>query len=100
LYSKEIGIKKIEGSPLSKSVPHSVSYDAILIFLSVLPKGGPVITGGKQRYSLADLVNLNCTSTNSKPAADLFWSINGEPVSYLESISSTFYVRIFHTKVL
>jgi hypothetical protein len=48
----------------------------------VLPKGGPVIDGGKQRYSLGDTVDLNCTSTNSKPAADLFWSINGEPVSY------------------
>ncbi len=52
-------------------------------YFSVLPKGGPVIEGGKQRYSLGDTVDLNCSSINSKPAADLFWSINGEPVSRL-----------------
>ena len=51
----------------------------------VLPKGGPVIDGVKARYSLGDTVDLNCSSINSKPAADLFWSINGEPVRSLSS---------------
>ncbi len=48
---------------------------------TVVPPKGPQITGGKMRYSLGDLVDVNCTSANSKPAADILWFINGQPVS-------------------
>ncbi len=47
----------------------------------MLPKDGPKITGGKDRYSEGDTVNVNCTSKESKPAADIQWIINGKPVS-------------------
>ena len=47
---------------------------------SVLPKDGPKITGGKDRYSVGDTVNVNCTSKASKPAADIQWIINGKAV--------------------
>ena len=47
---------------------------------TVLPKDGPKITGGKDRYSIGDTVNVNCTSKGSKPAADIQWIINGKPV--------------------
>ncbi|KAL7045587.1 hypothetical protein ACKWTF_002266 [Chironomus riparius] len=43
------------------------------------PDHGPVITGGKARYQIGDMVRLNCTSGRSKPAAHLQWFINGEP---------------------
>ena len=49
--------------------------------ISVLPKEGPKITGGKDRYSVGDTVNVNCTSKASKPAADIQWIINGKAVS-------------------
>eukprot|EP00096_Caligus_rogercresseyi_P005165 TRINITY_DN2013_c0_g1_i1.p1 TRINITY_DN2013_c0_g1~~TRINITY_DN2013_c0_g1_i1.p1 ORF type:complete len:308 (-),score=55.05 TRINITY_DN2013_c0_g1_i1:316-1239(-) len=45
----------------------------------VTPSNGPKIHGGKVRYRPGDTVNVNCTSRKSKPAADLLWSINGEP---------------------
>lgn len=46
----------------------------------VLPETGPIIEGGKERYKLDDKVDVNCTSGDSKPAADLLWFINGQPV--------------------
>ena len=49
--------------------------------ISVLPKEGPLITGGRLRYSLGDRVDVNCTSAESKPAAEIRWFINGQPVS-------------------
>jgi len=48
------------------------------MFVVVLPKDGPKITGGKDRYSVGDTVNVNCTSKASKPAADIQWIINGK----------------------
>jgi len=51
------------------------------LLVVVLPKKGPLITGGKLRYSLGDNVDVNCTSANSKPAAEIKWLINGEPAS-------------------
>ncbi|XP_050307679.1 uncharacterized protein LOC126744345 isoform X1 [Anthonomus grandis grandis] len=44
-----------------------------------LPKSGPEITGGQLRYHVGDFVNVNCTTRESKPAAQLSWMINGEP---------------------
>lgn len=51
------------------------------LLVVVTPKKGPMITGGKLRYSLGDNVDVNCTSANSKPAAEINWFINGEPAS-------------------
>lgn len=48
---------------------------------AVLPEKGPRITGGLAKYQDGDLVQMNCTSAPSKPAALLTWFINGEPVS-------------------
>uniref|UniRef100_A0A182QRS5 Ig-like domain-containing protein n=1 Tax=Anopheles farauti TaxID=69004 RepID=A0A182QRS5_9DIPT len=44
----------------------------------VLPETDPIITGGKPRYQVGDLVRVNCTSARSKPAAQLTWYINSE----------------------
>ena len=50
-------------------------------FFAVLPTESPIINGAKLRYSIGDIVDVNCTSSNSKPAADIRWLINGKPVS-------------------
>lgn len=44
------------------------------------PNHGPKITGGQPRYQIGDTVRVNCTSSPSKPACQLNWFINGEPV--------------------
>jgi hypothetical protein len=36
-----------------------------------LPRAQPAISGDKSNYRLGDLVNVNCTSTASKPAASI-----------------------------
>merc|ERR1712110_116797 len=45
----------------------------------VLPERGPRISGGKDRYDVGDVVDVNCTSSNSKPAAELQWLVNDQP---------------------
>ncbi|GIY02030.1 uncharacterized protein CDAR_211181 [Caerostris darwini] len=47
----------------------------------ILPIEGPQITSGENSYELGDNVTLNCTSAESKPAAELGWFINDRPVS-------------------
>lgn len=49
------------------------------LLFAALPKSGPEITGGHLRYNPNDLVNVTCTTKESKPAAQLHWMINGEP---------------------
>lgn len=46
----------------------------------MLPNEGPKITGGRSRYHINDIVDVNCTSGRSKPATHLQWFINGEMV--------------------
>jgi len=43
-----------------------------------LPDKGPDILGGQPRYHLGDAVNVTCVSSDSLPAANLQWYINGE----------------------
>ena len=50
--------------------------------LAVLPERGPRISGGRERYDVGDLVDVNCTSSNSKPAAQLQWLVNDQPVRH------------------
>ncbi|XP_053958428.1 uncharacterized protein LOC128863335 [Anastrepha ludens] len=53
-----------------------------------LPTQRPVITGVHSRYRLGDVVNGNCSSDFSKPAANLTWWIN-------DVQAPLHYVRIF-----
>ena len=62
-------------------VPKNKNKIEVFSVFSALPRGGPTIKGGRLRYSLGDSVDVNCTSADSKPAADLHWFINGQPVS-------------------
>lgn len=45
-----------------------------------LPTQRPIITGIHSRYRLGDVINGNCSSDYSKPAANLTWWINEIPV--------------------
>lgn len=46
-----------------------------------IPEHRPIVHGIKPRYRIGDSLRANCTSKNSKPAANLTWAINDIPVS-------------------
>jgi hypothetical protein len=56
------------------------------------------ILGGRGDYSPGDIVHLNCTSYESKPAADLTWYINDEGSLETIFVLSLIYVKT-HTKM-
>ena len=50
-------------------------------FLSTdIPENNPDISGIHSKYLVGDVIQVNCTSAPSWPAASLKWYINGEPV--------------------
>ena len=51
------------------------------LLVLVLPRAAPLILGGDTEYAPGDFLHLNCTSYESKPAADLTWYINGVKVA-------------------
>ena len=57
-----------------------------LIFLAAVPKRNPRITGQKSRYSVGEVVDLNCTSNASLPEAELSWYVNSVEVRILEDV--------------
>ena len=64
------------------------------LLVLVLPRVAPLILGGDTEYAPGDFLHLNCTSYESKPAADLTWYINGvkvapDTVTVRESIINT-----------
>ena len=46
-----------------------------------VPTRDPVIEGHKNRYSVGDWVQLNCTSNASLPETELSWYVNYKEVS-------------------
>ncbi len=59
-----------------------LSFKVENCFAAELPQRGPIIVGGKPRYSVGDTVELNCTSLRSSPATNLTWySFNYFPPS-------------------
>ncbi|ETN64668.1 hypothetical protein AND_003581 [Anopheles darlingi] len=49
------------------------------------PPGKPSISGLLNRYQLGDILRGNCTAINSKPAANLTWTINDVPVRFMSA---------------
>lgn len=78
----ENGVMKLRCSAVI-SQAYSMSSEEIIVGdhakASVGSKPGPVITGGQPRYQTGDTVNVTCTSTKSKPPAELNWYINDKP---------------------
>lgn len=77
LTMKSTGRYRCEVSTEAPSFATVSNYGDMVVV--VLPDSGPSIQGGQPRYELGDRVDVNCTSKASKPAADIFWFINGEP---------------------
>lgn len=61
-----------------------------MFFTAVIAKDGPMITGGKANYKVGDLLNVNCSSTKSRPAPQLHWYLNEEMVNN----SFSFFINI------
>ncbi|XP_055852709.1 uncharacterized protein LOC129916648 [Episyrphus balteatus] len=58
---------------------HTIIHTAEMEIVE-LPTQRPIITGIHSRYRLGDVINGNCSSDYSKPAANLTWWINEIPV--------------------
>lgn len=50
-------------------------------FITEVPRHRPSLSGIKPRYRVGDILWANCTSSGSRPAANITWLINGKPVS-------------------
>ncbi|KAK8739445.1 hypothetical protein OTU49_003641 [Cherax quadricarinatus] len=69
------GVYKCE---VSADSPHFHTYENQSVMVVVeLPERGPTIHGSRTHYRVGDTARLNCTSSRSKPAAQLTWFING-----------------------
>lgn len=74
---------------LSLSLSHIHTHTANKLFIiayhccwpPVLPSSRLQVVGLKNRYSLGDQVELQCSSDFSRPAAALSWFVNGQRVS-------------------
>jgi len=77
LSMKSTGRYRCEVSTEAPTFETVSSYGDMIVV--VLPERGPRISGGRERYDVGDLVDVNCTSSNSKPAAQLQWLVNDQP---------------------
>ncbi|XP_013176465.1 PREDICTED: uncharacterized protein LOC106124386 [Papilio xuthus] len=78
LTRESAGLYRCEVSgeaPLFATV-HEEKY--ITIYL--LPETKPILTGLKEKYNVGDRVRANCTSSGSRPEAQLKWLINNRLV--------------------
>ena len=51
------------------------------LLVVALPAHPPVILGAESHYDPGDFLHLNCSSYESRPAADLTWYINDQQVN-------------------
>ena len=63
----------IEPPPRPRCSPRRASTETLS-----LPAEAPTIEGGRELYAPGDFLHLNCSSYESKPAADLSWFINDQ----------------------
>ncbi|KAK6640270.1 hypothetical protein RUM44_011956 [Polyplax serrata] len=52
----------------------------------------PVLTGLKSKYGVGEILEGNCISGGSRPAANLTWFLNGEKMTerHMASVTSSF----------
>lgn len=62
----------------------AINYKILSFCSTELPQQLPVITGVQSRYKHGDTIRGNCTSFNSKPVANLTWTINDVPVWFFK----------------
>ncbi|XP_041631857.1 uncharacterized protein beat-IIIc isoform X2 [Drosophila kikkawai] len=58
----------------------TVTEHGDMVVVSLPDQGPPKISGGRPRYQIGDYVRINCTAGRSKPAVELSWKVNEEPV--------------------
>lgn len=63
-------------------------------FLAAAPKNRPFLLGLRARYKAGDTLRANCTSAESRPAANLSWLLNGHQVGH-----KRFPISHFHSMV-
>lgn len=56
-------------------------YFLCSFFFAEEPKSKPILTIEKTKYSISELVRVNCTSYNGYPAPNITWFINSIQVS-------------------
>ncbi|CAG4972050.1 unnamed protein product [Parnassius apollo] len=62
---------------VSGEAPHFATvYDEKYITVHLLPETGPQLTGLQEKYNIGDRVRANCTSSGSRPEAQIKWLIN------------------------
>jgi hypothetical protein len=49
-----------------------------------VPQNQPVITGIRSHYRMGEMIRGNCSSQFSRPASNLTWLMNDQPVSRFE----------------
>lgn len=56
--------------------------EGLTVLFPEVPSGPPVISGTvRDRFHVGEEVNINCTSSDSYPAAELIWYINDVQVN-------------------
>ena len=81
---------------ITVETPTFVTLDKVVnLTVVVPPRLAPQITGIDSFYSAGDLVEVTCSSRDSKPAVSLKWKLNGEFVSSSLDLSSSFKKTFF-----
>uniref|UniRef100_A0A182SY96 C2-set_2 domain-containing protein n=1 Tax=Anopheles maculatus TaxID=74869 RepID=A0A182SY96_9DIPT len=62
--------------------PWQTNIDVRHLLSTEPPLEQPSVSGVQPRYRPGDILRANCTSHNSKPAANLTWTINDVPHLY------------------
>uniref|UniRef100_A0A182YDI6 Uncharacterized protein n=1 Tax=Anopheles stephensi TaxID=30069 RepID=A0A182YDI6_ANOST len=74
------------------------SFDTMIVSSEMevvdVPVTKPLITGIKQFYRIGDVVLGNCTSYNSKPAANLTWLLDDKKFSCIAKIHDVYEQRV------
>lgn len=60
-------------------------FIAILFNVAALPEHRPKIAGARRSISIGETLNVNCTSSRSKPIANITFLLNGFSVSSINS---------------
>ena len=77
-YNLGSGLYKCEVTTETPSfLTHSANASLTVMTPPLTP---PTIVGVANFYNSGDLVDINCTSFESKPTANLTWNVNDQPV--------------------
>ena len=73
-----------------------MQFSNVCFSILAVPRRNPYIVGQKSRYSLGEVVDLNCTSNASLPAAELSWYVNSKEVRIIPNVLAIILTRMNH----